>query len=443
MSCVRAIIHSILIARRSSSLRILLTLFALASVTGTTVFSNDSLIVEKHGQLRVEGNRIVDKFGDPIALHGMCLYWSQWKGQFYNYNCVKWLRDDWKCTVVRASMGVESGGYLSNPDVEKNKIITVIDACIDLGIYVIVDWHDHNAQNHLSQSISFFEEIANMYNGVPNIIYEIYHEPQIVSWSTVVKPYADSVVHHIRAIDSLNLIIVGTPTWSQDVDVAAGSPLTYRNIAYALHFYAATHKQLIRNKAAAALNKGAALFVSEYGTVTSSGNGTIDSTETDTWLKFMNDNRLSWCNWSIADLTETSAALIPGTSADGGWLDSDISISGLLIRRKLREAYESIVNSVGMVSEAPSNFELRQNFPNPFNPSTTISYLLPERAKVNIEIYNPLGQKVITLFDGVASAGVHSVTWNAHNYSSGIYFYRIHAGGEKTFEKTRKLVLIR
>ena len=443
MSCITAITHGISTAVRSFSFRRVLSIFALISLSSAHVLSNDSLIVEKHGQLRVDGNRIVDKYGHPIALHGMCLYWSQWKGGFYNYNCVKWLRDDWKCTVVRASMGVESGGYLTNPDAEKNKIITVIDACIDLGMYVIVDWHDHNAQNHLSQSISFFEEIASVYHGVPNIIYEIYNEPQIVSWSTVVKPYADSVVQHIRAIDSLNLIIVGTPTWSQDVDVAAGSPLLYRNIAYALHFYAATHKQLIRNKATAALNKGAALFVSEFGTVTSSGNGTIDSAETDIWMKFMNDNTLSWCNWSIADLTETSAALKPGTSVDGGWLDSDISISGLLIRKKLREIYESTINNVRVVSETPSNFELQQNYPNPFNPSTTITYSLPERAKVNIEIYNLLGQKVNTIYDGVEAAGVHSVMWNAHNYSSGIYFYRMRAGGEKTFESTRKLVLIR
>ena len=106
------------------SLRIMLFIIALASLTSTTAFSNDTLIVEKHGQLSVKGNRIVDKNGDPVALHGMCLYWSQWKGQFYNYNCVQWLRDDWKCTVVRASMAVESGGYLTNPETEKAKIKT-------------------------------------------------------------------------------------------------------------------------------------------------------------------------------------------------------------------------------------------------------------------------------------------------------------------------------
>jgi endoglucanase len=399
-------------------------------------FSDDSTAVDKYGQLRVIGNKVVDKNGNPVMLHGMCLYWSQWKGQFYNYDCMQWLRDDWKCTVVRASMGVESGGYLTNPTLEKNKVLSVIDACIDLGIYVIVDWHDHNAQNHLSQSISFFEEIASDYKGIPNIIYEIYNEPlNTAPWTSVVKPYADSVVKHIRAIDSDNLIIVGTPTWSQDVDIASQNPLTYNNIAYALHFYAATHKKPLRDKATTALNRGVALFVSEFGTVTSSGDGTIDSAETDLWMKFMNDNKISWCNWSVADLTETSAALKPGANANGGWPDSDISISGLLIRRKLREAYESSTTSVGTISETTRNFRLDQNYPNPFNPTTVFSFQLSTMSKVKLIVYDVLGREVDRLIDEVKPAGVYKVTWNASALPSGVYLYQLQAANNMSVKK--------
>ena len=94
-------------------------------------------------------------------------------------------------------------------------------------------------------------------------------------------------------------------------------------------------------------------------------------------------------------------------------------------------------------SRVVKEFQLSQNYPNPFNPSTIISYSLPEEAKVKIEIYNLLGQKVAALVDGIEIAGNHSVTWNARNFSSGIYFYKIIAEGKKTFEKTQKLVLIR
>ena len=300
--------------------------------------ATDVTIVQKYRQLRVEGNKIVNQSGDPVSLHGMSLFWSQWEGaRFYNSSCMEWLRDDWKCTVVRAAMGVESGGYLQNPQTEKNKVINVIQACIDLGIYVIVDWHDHHAQDHQQEAIDFFSDIAKQYGTYPNLIYEIFNEPQQVSWTNVVKPYAEAVIDTIRAIDPDNLIIVGTPTWSQDVDTASRNPLDYNNIAYALHFYAATHKQSLRNKATVALNNGIALFVSEFGTCESSGSGFLDSAETETWMNFMESNMLSWCNWAIDDKNETSAALKSGTSSNGGWPTSMLTASGYLIREKLRD----------------------------------------------------------------------------------------------------------
>ena len=63
-------------------------------------------VVQKHGQLRVQGNRIVDQSGAPVQLRGMSLYWSQWIPKYYTANTVRWLRDDWKITVIRAAMAV-------------------------------------------------------------------------------------------------------------------------------------------------------------------------------------------------------------------------------------------------------------------------------------------------------------------------------------------------
>lgn len=316
-----------------------------SSVTNSDYEPKNS-IVKRYGQLSVKGNQIVDKDGNPIVLRGMSLFWSQWMGQYYNYDCVKWLRDDWRCTVVRAAMGVEMGGYLSNPEIEMKKIKTVIDACIDLGIYVIVDWHDHNAERNIEKVVIFFREIAETYGNKPNIIYEIYNEPLRVSWDKVVKPYSEVLIENIREFDSKNLILVGTPTWSQDVDVAALNPINYSNIAYTMHFYAATHKQSLRNKTKLALDRGAAIFVSEFGTCEASGTGIIDYNELETWFSFMETNMLSWCNWSIADKNETSAALKPGTNAKGGWTDNDLTTSGKLIREKIRSLNEVLFKEV-------------------------------------------------------------------------------------------------
>jgi endoglucanase len=402
----------------------------------------DTTIVQRFGALRTVGNRVVDKNGNPAVLRGMSLFWSQWMGQFYNHDCVQWLRNDWKCSVVRAAMGVESGGYLTNGLAEKMKILTVIDACVDLGIYVIVDWHEEHAQWHRPQAIAFFEDIAKRYHDKPNIIYEIFNEPLQVSWADSIKPYADSVVRHIRAIDPNNLIIVGNPTWSQDVDVAAANPLdsSYHNIAYTLHFYAATHKQSLRNKATVAMARGAALFVTEFGMTTSSGSGTIDSAETVTWMQFMSDNGISWCNWSVSDKDETSAALKPGASGTGGWPMSSISISGQWIRNKIRTGNAALVTGVPAVSGLPLQFQLHQNYPNPFNPSTTIHYEVAVAGSVTITVYDVLGRQIRTLMNEEKQPGAYSVSWDASDVSNGIYFYQMRAG---TFTDVKRLVVVK
>lgn len=426
------------------TLRMLYFIIALNTALTANAIAADSTIVERCGRLQVKGNKIVDQHGRFVELHGMCLYWSQWKGQFYNESCVQWLVDDWKCTVVRASMGVESGGYLTNPSAEKAKVMAVIDACINAGVYVIVDWHDHHAQWHTTKAIEFFEEIASTYGTAPNLIYEIYNEPLQVSWKDSIKPYADTVIKHIRAIDPDNLILVGSPWWSQNVDEATANPVVDTNVAYTLHFYAATHKSSLRSKATTALNRGYALFVSEFGTVTSSGDGTIDSAETNIWMKFMKDHKISWLNWSVADLTETSAILLPGTGASplGGWTDDQISISGHFIRRKLREAYDSTitVTSVKNNAKLPQEFHLEQNYPNPFNPVTTIHYQVPRAALVTIKIFDILGREVVTLLNEQKQPGRYDIQWNATTVASGLYFYRMKS---ENFVETKKMILLR
>ncbi len=306
-------------------------------VAGRPLPASPSNVVAKHGQLRVQGNRIVDAEGKPVALHGMSLFWSQWIGKYFNPDAVRWLQSDWDCTVVRAAMGVGSGGYLENPDLEKQRVIAVVDAAIERGIYVIIDWHDHEAQQHLPQAQKFFAEMAQRYAKYPNVIYETFNEPlQGGTWSKDIKPYHEAVIKTIRQHDPDNIIVCGTRIWSQRVDEAADDPIKMPNIAYTLHFYAASHKQWLRDTAQKALDKGIAIMVTEFGTTEASGNGPIDREETRKWFDFMDKHHISWANWSVADKNETSAALIPGATATGNWSDAMISPSGLMVRAELR-----------------------------------------------------------------------------------------------------------
>jgi len=297
--------------------------------------------VEKYGALKVSGNKILDKNNQPVSLAGPSLFWSNagWGGErFYNAGAVGYVKTDWNATIVRAAMGVEdSGGYLQDQAREKQKVRAVVDAAIAAGLYVIIDWHSHHAETYRSQAVAFFTEMAQLYGTKPNVIFEIYNEPLQVSWSNTIKPYAEAVIGAIRNTGSNNLVVVGTPTWSQRVDEAANDPITrFTNIAYTLHFYAATHKQSLRDIASTALSKNIALFVTEWGTVDASGAGSVDQTSTNEWMNFLKQHQISHLNWSLNDKAEAASALKPGVSATGGWTATDYTASGTLVRNIVR-----------------------------------------------------------------------------------------------------------
>jgi len=318
--------------KKSRSLIIAVTFFLQPVIT----HAQQETAVAVHGKLAVKGNAIVDEHGVPTQLRGMSFFWSQWMGQYYTADAVKALKEDWNCNVVRAVMGVETGGYLDHPEREKQKIITVVDEAIRQGIYVIIDWHDHRAQNHVKEAKAFFAEMAQRYGDKPNVLYELYNEPVNVPWLTVIKPYHEAIIDTIRHYDADNLILCGTPTWSQDVDVASHDPIKGTNIAYTLHFYANTHKQALRDKAMKALNNGVALFVTEYGTTDASGNGFVNKDETRIWWKFMDDHKISWCNWSLADKNESSSSLKTGMQIKDKLASTQLTESGNFVRDELR-----------------------------------------------------------------------------------------------------------
>ena len=297
----------------------------------------DTTAVQIHGLLQQSGNKILDKNNEPVSFAGNSFFWSNdnWGGErYYNTEVVSWLKDDWKTTIVRAAMGVEDpGGYLENKTTNKNRVKTIVDAAIDKGIYVIIDWHSHHAEDNTNEAILFFQEMATLYGEYDNVIYEIYNEPLDISWSEIVKPYAISIINAIRSIDPDNLIVVGTPEWSQRVDLAAADPIIgYSNIAYTLHFYTVYHQQWLRNRASAALESGIALFVTEWGSI---GYSLVDS-EANEWMTWCFTNKISHCNWAVNDKEEEWSILISGASTNGGWPDDELTKAGKLARNIIR-----------------------------------------------------------------------------------------------------------
>ena len=293
--------------------------------------------VSVHGVLGVNGTHIVDQNGNVVSFAGNSFSWSNTyyeAEEFYNADVVKWLQDDWGSTIVRAALGVDAvSGYFDFPAANFDRITTVIDAAIANDMYIIIDWHSHHAELYEAEAIEFFQMMAQRYGHNPHVIYEIYNEPIHVSWSNTVKPYAEAVISAIREIDPDNLIIVGTPTWSQDVDVASLDPIEgFNNIAYTLHFYAATHGESLRQKAQTAIDNGLPLFVTEWGTVEATADGPVNELETERWISFLRENHISHCNYSLTGKDEGATITLPGSNPLGGWSEDDLSDSGRLAK---------------------------------------------------------------------------------------------------------------
>lgn len=291
--------------------------------------------VKVHGNLSVIGTVITDQYGDTVVLKGVSYGWHNWWPRFYNKESVKWLYEDWNCNVVRAAMGVEpKKGYLKSPDWSEQKIETVIEGAIESGIYVIIDWHSHGI--HLDGAMEFFTDMAKKYGEYPNIIYEIFNEPDHESWEEV-KSYSIEVIKRIREFDPDNIILVGNPHWDQDIHLVADDPINgFNNLMYTVHFYAATHGRYLIDRGTYALNKGIPVFISESAGMSANGDGPINYDEWKVWMDWIHENHISWICWSISDKNETCSMLRETAASEGKWNDSELKESGVKTRELLR-----------------------------------------------------------------------------------------------------------
>ena len=306
--------------------------------------AEDGTPFDNHGQLSVKGTDIVDESGSKYQLKGVSTHGITWFPDYVNKDAFQSIRDDWDANLVRLAMYTDTGdsnGYCSGGD--KDSIRGLVDAGVtaatELGMYVIIDWHilnDNNPNSHIDDAKEFFDDVSAKYSSNHNVIYEICNEPNGgTSWSDI-KSYAEIIIPVIRKNDKNAIIIVGTPNWSQDVDIVSEDPITgYDNIMYAVHFYAATHKDDLRNKVKTAISNGLPVFVSEFSLCDASGNGGIDYDSSDVWFDLINDNNLSYASWSLCNKNETSALIKPDSTATSTITIDDLSDTGKYVRDKI------------------------------------------------------------------------------------------------------------
>lgn len=317
-------------------------------VTDTKNGKKEDNPYKAHGKLAVSGTDLVDASGSKFQLKGVSTHGLTWFADFVSKDTYQYFKDSFGINLVRFAMYTDTGdsyGYCSGGN--KSEIEELlgkgVDAATDLGLYVIIDWHilnDNDPNMHIDDAKDFFDRISKKYASYGNVIYEIANEPNGgTTWDSV-KSYAETIIPIIRKNAPDAIIIVGTPTWSQDVDVAAADPITDQtNLMYAVHFYAATHKDDLRNKVQSALDSGLPIFVSEFGLCDASGNGSIDYDQSDAWFDLINDKNLSYAAWNISNKAETSSLFDSSCTKTSGFTDDDLSDSGRYIKEKIESFY--------------------------------------------------------------------------------------------------------
>jgi aryl-phospho-beta-D-glucosidase BglC (GH1 family) len=304
--------------------------------------------VTQNGHLKLVDGRLKNQAGKDFQLKGISTHGLQWY-PIAKKQSVPALAEFFGANVVRLAMYVEKtapanskdfwNGYMAQPEYMKAATFSAVDDAIAAGMYVIIDWHIHsNPKDFQDAAVKFFAEASKKYGKLPNVIFEICNEPVGgVNWQSTIKPYAEKVVAEIRK-NSNNIIIVGTPFWSQELHVAADDPLKTAdgklapNVMYAMHYYAASHSfDEFKGRIEHAKAKKVGVFVSEWG----SSNYEVSKNDYETakkWLDYLNANKISWINWSLGTKSEASSILKSSAPISGPWKDSDLSTAGAWLK---------------------------------------------------------------------------------------------------------------
>lgn len=295
--------------------------------------------LSKHGRLKVKGTKLADKNDKPFQIQGVSSHGINWDvGQpFVNEAALKTMRDKWGVNCFRTAMYTEEyNGYCVTDSASRKKLLQTIDTAVKaakkLGMYVIIDWHvlnDQNPKKHQKSAKAFFKKVSAKYKNYTNVMYEICNEPNGgTSWSSI-KSYAKAVIPVIRKNSKNAIIIVGTPNWSQDVDVASKSPLKgYKNIMYAAHFYAATHKDSYRQKVQTAIKNKLPVICTEFSACEASGNGAYDFKSAEKWISLLRKNKIGYVCWSLSNKQEAASLLKPSCRRTGNFKNTDLSKMG-------------------------------------------------------------------------------------------------------------------
>ncbi len=375
------------------------------------------------GALRVEGTQLLSQDGKPVRLSGISTHGLQWYPQYVSGETFRELRERWNVNVVRLALYTEESGWCAQGAAEKDRLREILHRGIRLAaendLYVILDWHilsDGDPNQHLAEAKSFFQEFSHEYRDSVHILYEICNEPNGGgSWARI-RQYAEEVIPVIRGNDPDAVILVGTPTWSQDIDQALADPIAgYGNLMYTFHFYTATHGQDLRSRLENTVDQGLPVFVSECGLCSADGNGSIDRESAAAWLELLDRKGISCVFWNLSNKNEASALLSPSCSGISGFSAEDLSESGTLVHDYLTSAnpvYPSGKKTAGPAESATAEKPEKTVLPGSSAATAAEGTILPGSsvtAAVILRTSWPEGSRRAELYDVTVTASGSAV----------------------------------
>lgn len=269
-----------------------------------------------HGKLSVDGPDLVDQNGNKFQLYGLSTHGLQWFNRYVNFESFYNIQKEFGINVIRLSLYPDEGGYSDCDQQYKdflfNVVCTGIEACIELDMYVILDWHMLGSNLHKADALDVFQRISEKYKEHDNIIYEIMNEPYgSITWNDC-KQYAIEAIQTIRANQPDAVVLVGSPKYSTDLASIYSNPLSmFRNIMYTYHFYAASHRSQY-NTVESYYNKGLPIFISEHGGMQATGDGPMNYTSVGNWYSTLDRLNISYVAWNISNSKGSASILISG-----------------------------------------------------------------------------------------------------------------------------------
>ena len=290
--------------------------------------------------LQVSGGVLVDAKERPVALRGMSTHGLGWYPRYLNAGAMKTLKQ-YGANVIRLAMYTEtSSGYLEEPR-NLDFVYIGIENAIAENLYVIVDWHilsDGNPLTHMEEAIAFFSEISERYGQTPNILYEICNEPNgDTTWEDIAA-YAAMVIPAIRENAPEAVVLVGTPNYSSRLRDTMASPLPFSNLLYSYHKYIDVSPEAEDSQEywlQKAVETGFPVFVTEWGINGSEGEN-MDLANARQFVKFLNENQISWCGWALSNAEEIHGTISPDSDKLSGWGWEDLTPGGRLMFSSFR-----------------------------------------------------------------------------------------------------------